>query len=499
MLFDRDVADIFKVQDDIAEQVAAALEVSLGGLDTHRPDAARNVNFDAYLAYLQGRALLNHWRVADSAAAIEQFSRAIAIDPSFAGAYAGLAQGQYQTVNLEGKSDPQTLPRAAIDKALALDATLGEAYITRALLRDEHDHAATEDDFRKGIALSPSYGAGYAAFADYLANANRPKEAMEMIDRAILVDPMVPRHYYLKALYTSDGDNADLTKAEALMLHVLEIDPNFSPAMVRLAGWRWDGYSQTAEAIKLIERALRLDPKHPWIRLQLGMMYLDVGDVRAAEDVNSEDITAPSGLIAPAIYRNEWRNAGELAYARPKAQISNVAALFAIVAIQDYALHTGDVDRAIKYYYRAYELPVGHELDTPLGEALGISLAVLLQRKGDHVAAQDLASQMAQSCVGNLGSFYVCAVSHVLAGEKEAALESLRKASEEPGGLPANWWYLFDRDPVLADVRSDPRFQALVRSQRALAARQRALLEQMRAKGEVPARPSVAARPWSSP
>jgi TolB-like protein/DNA-binding winged helix-turn-helix (wHTH) protein/Tfp pilus assembly protein PilF len=494
--FDRDFADIFKVQDEIAEQVAAALEVRLGGLDTHRSEQARNVKFDAYLTYLQGRALLDHWRAADSAPAIERFSRAIAIDPNFAAAYAGLARAQFQSASLEGKYDPQTLPQAAmlVDKALALDGNLAEAYVMRAQLEVDRDPAGAEADFRKGLALSPSYGAGYASFAETLNDWNRPQEALQMIDRAILVDPLAPRHYYLKALFVSFREDAgSMNEAEALMLRVLEIDPNFSPALTRLAGWRWDQYGQTAEAIKLIERALRLDPDHRWIRLQLCNMYLDVGDLVAAQSVISgHQGTAPSGLIAPAVYQGDWRTAGGLAYARPKAQLHDDAEVLAILAIRDYALKTGEFERAIKYLYQAYDLRIGHEIhDARDNGFVGVSLALLLQKKGDRKAARILTNEMAQTCE-RMGKNRQCAAAHALAGEREAALDSLRKAESE-GHLPY-WWYMVDHDQILADIRSDPRFQAMANSLRESAAQQRALLEQMRINGEVPARLSGAVR-----
>jgi tetratricopeptide (TPR) repeat protein len=499
--FDRDFADIFKVQDEIAEQVAAALEVSLGGLDTHRPDQARNVKFDAYLAYLQGRALLEHWRAADSAPAIERFSRAIAIDPNFAAAYAGLARAQFQAASLEGKYDPLTLPQATmlVDKALSLDGSLGEAYVMRAQLEVERDPARAEADFRKGLALSPSYGAGYASFAETLNVWDRPQEALQMIDRAVLVDPLAPRHYYLKALFLSFREDASsMNEAEALMLRVLEIDPNFSPALTRLAGWRWQEYGQTAEAIKLIERALRLDPDHRWIRLQLCDMYLDVGDLVAAQSVISEHQgTAPSGLISPAVYRGDWRAAGKLAYARPKAQLHDDAEFLAIIAIRDYALQTGEYDRAIQYLYQTYDLRVGHEIhDAGDNGFVGVALAVLLQKKGDKNGAHTLTNEMTQACE-RTGRYRQCAAAYALAGEREAALDARRKASTHYGHLPY-WWYMVDHDPTWADLRSDPRFQTMASSLRADAGRQRALLEQMRLNGEVPARPSGSVRAVTS-
>ena len=491
--FDRDIADIFKVQDEIAERVVADLEVSIGGLDTHRPEQARNVKFDAYLAYLQGRALLERWREADSAPAIERFSHAIRIDPGFAAAYAQLARAQFQSSFLEGKYEPRELPeaKALVEKALALDGNLGEAYIMRAQLSEERDPARAEADFRKGLALSPSYGAGYSSFAEALSNWNRPAEALAMIDRAILVDPLVPRPYYLKALLVSLREDAGSAhEAEALMLRVLEIDPNFSPALTRLASWQWEEYGQTAEAIKLIERALRLDPERAWIRMQLSFMYLDVGDVGAAENVISGHAgMAPSGLIAPALRRGDWRKAGQLAYARPKGQLHDDSEMLAVWAIRDYALKSGELDRAIKYLNQVYDLHPNQPVVAGENGFVFASLAVLLRKKGDQVAAQKLVNGMTQACRAS-GRPVVCATAHALAGEREAALESLHKIVTVEGHV-SFWWYTIDRAPQWDAMRSDPAFQTIAEGLRNDAAQQRALLEQMRSKGDVPTRSSA--------
>ena len=89
--FDRALADVFSIQDEIAEQVAAALEASLSNTAGVETPGARSANLNAYLAYLQGRALLAKFTVDGFEAAIEQFERAIALDPNFAAAYVGLA------------------------------------------------------------------------------------------------------------------------------------------------------------------------------------------------------------------------------------------------------------------------------------------------------------------------------------------------------------------------------------------------------------------------
>ena len=171
--------------------------------------------------------------------------------------------------------------------------------------------------------------------------------------------------------------------------------------------------------------------------------------------------------------------------------------MLATAAIRDYALKTGELDRAIKYLYQAYGLRVGHEIaDARDNGFVTVSLALLLQKKGDRKAARTLTNGIAQICE-RIGRYRLCAAGHALAVERDAALDSLRKALAHEGH-PVYWWYTIDHDVILAELRSDPRFQAMANSLRESAAQQRALLEQMRVNGEVPARLSGAVRAATS-
>jgi tetratricopeptide (TPR) repeat protein len=196
---------------------------------------------------------------------------------------------------------------------------------------------------------------------------------------------------------------------------------------------------------------------------------------------------APSGLIAPALYRHEGRKAADLAYARPGFQLHDDAEILAIFAIRDYALETGELDRAIKYLYQTYDLHPGHPMLVAGKNGFVIaSLAMLLKKKGDTAAAQTLTNEMREAC-RNPGNSPLCTAAQALAGEREAALDSLRKSVLQDPHSPY-WWYIADHALLWADYHSDPRFQAIAKTLRDGAARQRALLEQMRAKGEVPVR-----------
>ena len=95
--FDRKLDDIFQMEDDIANQIAAALEVSVVRVEAQRGDSARSSNLDAYLAYLKGKSSLGRWRVAESQSAMADFGRAIKLDPTFAVAYAELATATIQS------------------------------------------------------------------------------------------------------------------------------------------------------------------------------------------------------------------------------------------------------------------------------------------------------------------------------------------------------------------------------------------------------------------
>jgi tetratricopeptide (TPR) repeat protein len=193
--FDRTLADVFSIEDEIAEKVAGALEASLSNTAAVERPGARSANLNAYLAYLQGRVLLAKYTVDGFEAAIEQFERAIALDPNFAAAYVGLADAQMSAawrrdeVHDVGSMLAAPIGKKAaalIDKALALDPSLGEAYLVRAQWLTQ-----TEADFRKGLELDPSNGPGLTRFGEFLTG--RSAEGRAMLDRALLIDPLSAR------------------------------------------------------------------------------------------------------------------------------------------------------------------------------------------------------------------------------------------------------------------------------------------------------------------
>ena len=230
--FDRTVDDIFAVEDEISQGVARALEVSVG--EKEHPFARYGT--DAYLAFLEGRALIASRKVVDAERAIERFSHAIEIAPTFAAAYAALAGAHLHLVQLFPATESSEMAVSAQRKAepllataLQLDDALGEAYVLRALLKDKGDTSGAEADYRKGLSLSPNDGPGHELFANFLEREGRIDEALAAVDRARVVDPLYPRSHYFKGLLLLLYGRGSLRKPKRCSCRRCGWRPTFTP------------------------------------------------------------------------------------------------------------------------------------------------------------------------------------------------------------------------------------------------------------------------------
>ena len=304
MRFDRTPQDIFAVQDEIATQVARALASSVADAGKRVSHGNRETRRLACLL-AQGRALLATRRLADLEQAKDRFAEAIRVDPSFASAYVGLAEAHlldsYFALSefwfINGPNIPEA-EQARIEEllahALALDRKNGEAYLLRGWLGWDTD---VEADYRRGLALNPNNALGYERFARALFFAQDPRgridpakraEAYVMIDRARALDPLMPSAHLTKGMMMLYG-RGDTKAANALILQALEQDPNYYPALMRLAELRWCCEGEFAEAIRYGERALALEPNASWPQRLLSLRKnLDMGELETARQVLAE-------------------------------------------------------------------------------------------------------------------------------------------------------------------------------------------------------------------
>jgi TolB-like protein/Tfp pilus assembly protein PilF len=195
--FDRDMSDVFAVQDEVARAVVNALEIRLVD-DGSAPVVDNGTdNLAAYNAYLQGLFFWNKRSAADLQRAADYFRDAIAEDSSFARAWAGLA-GTYALfgpseydIKTFAPAEVLSLAERAALRALALDGRLAEAHAALGLVsvqRGRMDEAG--ENYRRAIALDPRYPTARQWHATYLARTGRMSEALEQIQTAEQLDPL---------------------------------------------------------------------------------------------------------------------------------------------------------------------------------------------------------------------------------------------------------------------------------------------------------------------
>ncbi len=193
--YDRDLADVFTVQRDIAENVAQALRVRLLPAEKEAMEKKPTSSTDAFALYLKGRFFWNERTVEGQKKAAEYFQKAIDLDPDFARAYTGLADAYSILGFLHAMPslEAEAKARAFTMRALELDNTLAEAYTTLGFLgNNEFEWAESERLYRKAIELNPSYATAHFWYGIQLQWQWRFDEAIEQARLAEELDPMSP-------------------------------------------------------------------------------------------------------------------------------------------------------------------------------------------------------------------------------------------------------------------------------------------------------------------
>jgi serine/threonine-protein kinase len=259
--YEREVKDVFVVQEEIARRVATALQGKLATGERAGPSGPPTGDVMAFELYLKGRYLWNQ-RTGDALErAVAQFQAAIARDPAYAEAYAGLADAYNLRAAMGFAPGTAVYPlaRRAARQALALDATLAGAHaaLAFATYMEDADAVAAERGFRRAIELNPSYAPAHQWYSQMmvLTGEGRFEEARREMEHARELDPLS------LAIRTDWARDAYFARrydvAIARLRETLEIDPNYARAHSYLA-MVYTQQHRTAAAIAEFRRALDL-------------------------------------------------------------------------------------------------------------------------------------------------------------------------------------------------------------------------------------------------
>jgi adenylate cyclase len=294
--FDREVADIFAIQDEIAGSVVRALGLSLRQGEQRHLVKASTTNVEAYEFYLRGRKLFQKWTRENINLAREMFGRAVALDANFAAAWAGLATAH---VHLHGSDSEPHLEKAreASARALKLDPQSAEAHVAAAQgfsMEQRYSDAAAE--FERAIELDPTLFDAHYYYARSCFKNGDLEKSLRLFRQAQSVRPDDYQAVYLEALVLmqlrgwNEAREAYQRGLESSHKH-LAVNPHDARAYVLGAG-ACARLGETQRAKEWAERAMSLAPDDDAILYNAGCALAVVGEDERALDALQRAIGA---------------------------------------------------------------------------------------------------------------------------------------------------------------------------------------------------------------
>ena len=479
--YDRELDDIFAIQDEISAAIASALKVHLGGAGetavaqdavvTATPKVARTTTPEAYEDFLLARHLISRRTQQSLAQAIERFEAVVAADPAYAPAWAGLAEAT--ALSLDSPNSSGNLPldvviaRAtpALERALELDPDLADAYAARGLLRlflDRDEEAVA--DFDRAIALNPNMARAHYWRSNVLSETlGRIREGMAGLETALRLDPLsvVP----VTAMASRLGQRGRFDQARAYIDRAAALEP--ARARGSLSEWYWQ-QGDRAGAIIEANRALTMGAPLARYRLYIARMLVDLGMAPVAEPWLGDQ--RYQAMTAEGRHQDAVEHLQTLFLRRPDD--TNI-----VSALGGALLNSGDAAGAVVQFRRLFEISPDYIRSRFNWQVFStLAYARALVRTGDEAgatariaAARAEVDHRRSEGLDNAFLDYLDALVMANNGRTGEALASMNRALDR--GFLMLW---IDVLPVPAEFAADPGFQALRDRNSAEQARQRA-------------------------
>jgi adenylate cyclase len=304
--YDRELKDVFAIQDEIALAVVDKLKITLLGDEKAKLAKHHAIDPIAYEAYLKGLYYWWRWSQEDYTNVLRNFQKAIEIEPDYAPAHAGLAlayvdASTWNNIGLWSPREGVPKGKEAAQKAIQLDPMLPDGYVAMGFARMnfDWDWAGAEKDFKRALELSPHSPLALDAYASFLLLARgRLDEAIAVVNKAIELDPLSPAlHSDLGVDYYMFGQ---FDRAIPCFRKTLELDSNFFWARLNI-GWCYLFTSRSAEALVVFQNMVQVAPDSPYAQQALGYAYGATGRRDEALEVLANlDQLAKTRYIPPS-------------------------------------------------------------------------------------------------------------------------------------------------------------------------------------------------------
>jgi serine/threonine protein kinase/thioredoxin-like negative regulator of GroEL len=286
--YDRDLEDVFAIQDEIAKNIVEALEVKLSTREKSVLGKVKTQDIQAYDYYLKGREFFHKGIRKNIEYASEMFVKAIEEDSNYALAHAGLANCySYLFMYYESNQDNLERSASASKKALELDRNLAEAHSARGLAVSlNRQYSEAEKEFDKAIELNPKLYEAYYFYARTYRQQGNFKNAVRLFEKASEVRPEDYQAPLLAALTyrklkLSDKANETSQRAFVLAEKHLQLNPNDARALY-LGGAALADLGEIDKAIEWCERAIAIDPNDPSVLYNASCIYSLSGKIDQA-------------------------------------------------------------------------------------------------------------------------------------------------------------------------------------------------------------------------
>ena len=272
--YDRDLHDIFAIQDEIALAITEELKMTLLEKDKILINEKRTSNKEAYDLYLKGRFFLNK-RGSGIKKALGYFQEASEIDPEFSLAYSGMSDA-YSLLSFYGAIPPKEampMARQNAEKAIQSDPSNAEALTTLAFISVYYDWnwAEARKRFQHVFEINPRYAPAHFWYSYFLSYVEgRFEEGIEEAKKSELLEPLVSLfHQALSVAYINAGKFEEALRSARM---AIELDANFFPGF-RALGISLAGLKRYEEATEALKTCAQVSSRHPWSLAELAWVY----------------------------------------------------------------------------------------------------------------------------------------------------------------------------------------------------------------------------------
>ncbi len=477
--FDRELGDIFAIQDEIASAITTALEVSVLGQESSQPAKDPTDNIGAYDYYLLGQHQRERRNPESLIKSIELFQKALELDDQFAAGYSGLA-ASYLYQSYFSDLPPEavvelTEPLLAI--SLELDPNLAEAHATKGSVRLlVRDFPAADAGFRKALELQPNYSGAWSNLGFSMVLQSRLNEAEAAYRKSEVLDPLnASLKYNMGALMMLTGRyEAGL---EALR-KVLEISPARTYTAAAIAHWS-TVYGRYEEAARWVIRSLENESDAVRAPVALALIYSNLGmrdkfqeSIARAQEITPEDTRLFEPVADFFFQSGDHAGLADIATTEYKKIDLSESARYSPTNRSRYfwhahaALQAGDFDQALADFTEASGGTDGIAAANYDEITWLKHVAYVYQKQGRTDAADALLSKCLSLAKNALDQgwatptiHYRTAQVYALQGDADNAIRELQQAVDKGWRIAG----LLERGPLWTPVKKDLRFQIILR------------------------------------